>query len=144
MKLVLQRRAQDPNSTPGDLYVDGTWYCCTLELPKRDGGPGSCIDAGTYPVTLYNSPHFMRKILLLQDVPLRSYIEIHPGNWPKDTHGCIVTGTARSTDAVWLSDKAYEPLFLAAEAAIEAPAQGCTIEVRDAPTGVQEALNEQT
>ena len=62
MQITLQRRPQQPHSTPGSLAVNGVFECFTLELPVRDGLPGSAIPAGRYPVVLRPSPKFLAVI----------------------------------------------------------------------------------
>jgi len=36
MKLTLNRRFKAPEYTIGDLYIDGQWFCNTLEDTDRD------------------------------------------------------------------------------------------------------------
>ena len=142
MRMVLRRRPQDPNSTPGDLYVDGTYYCVTIELPEKDGGQGSAIPAGSYEVRLYQSPHFGRQMPLLWGVPGRALIEIHWGNFPKDTRGCILVGKERSTDAIWHSEATFDALYLAILPAVEA--EGCLIEIQDPLTNAEQVMEAAT
>ena len=57
------------------------------------------VPAGRYKVTLYNSPiHGL--VPLLHEVPGRSFIEIHAGNWEKDSKGCILIGADRAGVAI--------------------------------------------
>jgi hypothetical protein len=64
--------------------------CVTLE---RHDIP---IPAGTYKVSLYDSPRLGRKVPLLHGVPNRDMIEIHPGNYEHDSLGCILVGENRN------------------------------------------------
>lgn len=66
--------------------------CDTLEPAGTSKYP--CIPEGNYHFHLYPSPKFKRHVPLLDDVPGRKYIEIHPGNTLQDTLGCILVGTA--------------------------------------------------
>ena len=77
----------------------------------KDGLPGSAIPPGRYPVTIYASPHFGREVPLLEDVPNRSEIEMHFGNYPTDSRGCILVGLTHEPDFVGESRKAFEKLF---------------------------------
>jgi hypothetical protein len=131
MKFTLQRLPQDPHSTPGNLSVDGQFAAVTLELPVKDGQPGSAIPAGTYRIVIYPSPHFGRPMPLLENVPGRSGVEIHWGDFPDDTRGCLLVGCERSTDAIWHTQEKFAELFPAMQAAVEG--EGCWIEVIDAP-----------
>lgn len=110
--IVLKRGAwpATPDSTPGDLYVDGAWECFTLErLPTDSEHP--CIPAGLYPVEPFESPHFGRTVLRLSNVPGREAIEIHAGNTPADTQGCILVGQNRDDHALLHSRRALDALL---------------------------------
>lgn len=140
MKLELQRDAQTAQGTTGQLLLDGAPFCITLERPAAQFGDAHpCIPAGQYRVVLYHSPHFGRVMPLLADVPLRSGIEIHWGNYVRDFEGCIGVGLSRSTlpdggPAIWNSRETFDKLFAAIEAALarraEDQAEGCTITIR--------------
>lgn len=54
---------------------------------------------------------FHRGMLHLQDVPNYLYILIHPGNEPKDTEGCIITGNKKVNDN-YVSGSTFAYLFL--------------------------------
>lgn len=107
-KLEVNRFAPKSQYTIGDLYVDGSWFCNTLEPPVRDlksDGSGkiwgdTAIPAGTYCVKMYKSPKFSpryggRLVPLLLNVPFFSGILIHSGNTVEDTDGCILVGLNR-------------------------------------------------
>lgn len=102
----LFRQVESPNSTLGLLLGSsgGSQFTFhTLELPWRDNRVRiSRIPPGDYLTTWHNSPRF-GKCYKLQDVPGRSEILIHHGNYPKDTEGCILIGKSSSKDAVWNS-----------------------------------------
>jgi len=117
VNLLLQRQRRTAIATLGELSVDGAHDCFTLELPAGNGGPGSCIPAGTYPVALQHSPRFNRDMPELLNVPGRSQILIHWGNYAKDTAGCILVGKTTGANEVWSSRLAFKDLctkFLAA------------------------------
>lgn len=64
----------------------------TLELPDRDNQRRvSCIPERLYFWQKHNSPKF-GPCLWLQDVPNRSEILVHPGNFTRDILGCILVG----------------------------------------------------
>ena len=70
----------------------GDFRCVTLELPWHDNQTDiSCIPAGTYNARQYDSPKHGR-VILLDDVPERSMIEIHAGNFTRQIEGCILAG----------------------------------------------------
>ena len=70
----------------GKLYVDGTYYCDTIENDDRK------IPTGYYPVRMTQSPRFGEVLPLLDRVVGRSGIRIHPGNTYRDSEGCILVG----------------------------------------------------
>lgn len=101
MLVLLKRIAFRNNYTIGKLFVDGRYYCDTLE-PSRMASIYPCIPVGSYPLLLAWSPKFHCYMLRLDSVPKRSGILIHAGNKPADTHGCILVG--RNLSVATLSD----------------------------------------
>jgi hypothetical protein len=89
MILRLQRQTPTPDGMLGSLAVNGSPFCYTLE---RGTVGAAAIPAGTYTVAMYASPKFGRMMPLLQNVPKRTLIEIHPGNTEMDSEGCIEVG----------------------------------------------------
>jgi Family of unknown function (DUF5675) len=63
----------------------------TLELPSGNGGEGFCITQGLYNCIPHNSLKHPETWQLL-NVPGRTEILIHSGNYAKDTEGCILVG----------------------------------------------------
>lgn len=72
---------------------EGLFSCKTLELPWKDNAANvSCIKPGTYLCVKTKSPNLGYITPELQDVPGRTHIRIHIGNYPKDILGCIAVG----------------------------------------------------
>lgn len=105
MRLQLKRRYLGAEYTIGSLYVDGRYFCDTLEDTVRDlnrngifdGGEKkiygrTAIPYGTYEVILSPSPKFGRTLPRLLRVPHFEGILIHAGNTAADTSGCILVG----------------------------------------------------
>lgn len=106
MKLELVRTTRTINSTIGELSIDGHFFCNTLE--PTDRGLTSEMDlhqveaikvfaktaipTGTYNVVYAFSPKHQRKVPLMVDVKGFQGIEMHIGNYPKDTEGCTLCG----------------------------------------------------
>jgi len=102
---VVMSRLYSMHETQAALYVldgiDKLFQCVTLELPKiRIPYPVNsrnvdCIPEGVYPVQKIVSPT-KGWCFLLYDVPNRSAVEIHKGNFATgikvDTQGCILPG----------------------------------------------------
>lgn len=67
------------------------------------------IPAGTYQAHTRTDGHLGWRIEL-EGVPGRTNIQIHRGNYPSDTTGCILVGTSRDTNRVWNSSEAMKLL----------------------------------
>jgi len=129
MRIIVQRRVQDSLATMGELFLDNTHECYTLEPPP---GPASlkprCIPAGTYPLTIRWSNRFQRLMPHVDNVPGFSGIEIHWGNFPKDTEGCTLVGdrnrdTVDGPDFVSHSVAEFDVLFQKLQEAVNADPQ---------------------
>lgn len=101
MKAILTRTFFEKKQTLGEFRLEQNgkvlFECKTLELPwLNNQQQKSCIPAGTYQVVTRFSPKFKNHFHVL-DVPNRSYILIHPGNYYTDILGCILVGD-RLTD----------------------------------------------
>ena len=103
MKLELIRHAFKPTYTIGKLYIDGKYFCDTLEDVVRKGPKvmhETAIPAGTYEVILNMSPRFKKVLPRLLNVPGFDGILIHAGNTSKDTSGCILVGQNKEVGKV--------------------------------------------
>jgi len=92
--ITLRRIKRNEFATFGVLFVPSLEapFLVTLELPWLENEKQiSCIPEGAYPLTSIESPKY-GSTWLLENVPNRSEILIHAGNYPKDTHGCILAG----------------------------------------------------
>jgi len=114
-KMVLERRFLGSKSTIGKLFLDGIYICNTLEDTIRETKiyGKTAIPYGTYEVVITYSPKYKRQLPRLQNVPGYTGILIHPGNSPKDTHGCILPGTYKESRLNWVggSRKAFNKVF---------------------------------
>lgn len=116
MNLTVMRDTFTEQSVTSEVMLDGLERWFGIEPPNRPGPKPFCVPAGTYKVTLAMSQHFAMTVPCVQDVPGFTGIEIHPGNFPKDTHGCLCIGDSRGGDFVGLSRKAFDELMEALEA----------------------------
>ena len=131
--LSVIRKAYRDTYTIGKMYINGEYFCDTLEDKVRvmnsinDKIKGeTAIPAGTYKITLEMSPRFKRKLPLLHDVPYFSGILIHRGNTAKDTHGCILVGENKVKGQVINSTKAEVALM---DILTNAVSKGDTIDI---------------
>lgn len=115
MKILLDRNYKYPTYTIGEVYVDGDFYCYSLEdtdrglhvdmparyFKERKIYGETAIPCGTYEIVIDWSVKFkkyMPRVMWrnqdgkLVEVPGFSGIRIHQGNTAKDTLGCILFG----------------------------------------------------
>ena len=113
MELKLVRKIFTDKSTIGDLSVNGTFECFTLEDPPRPVKikGETAIPAGKYEIAVTFSNKFGKFLPLLLNVPGFDGIRIHPGNTAKDTLGCILVGQGKGVDSISSSRLAFLPLF---------------------------------
>lgn len=135
MELLLLRKYKKSGYTIGHLYIDGVYYCDTLEDTdrgmrqgaayaenKRKKVPGAtAIPTGRYVVTLgIQSPRFRNRAVYrfcggylprLLDVPCFDGVLIHIGNTAKDTDGCILVGRNQKVGAVVDSTSTFVGLY---------------------------------
>ena len=131
MNLVISRLWPVTVATVGMLTVNGADECFTLELPIRDGFPGSAISSGTYPIKMRWSARFERPMPHVDDVPGRTAIEIHDGNTVENTDGCILVGNVRlSPTSIGESRAASDALNAKIQAAQDA-GETVTLQIGD-------------
>lgn len=120
MELELKTVFKDDEYTIGKLYIDGEYFCDTLEDTVREIKPDgtgkikgmTAIPAGKYKVILNMSPRFKRILPRLLNVPHFEGVLIHRGNSAKDTDGCILVGKNTKKGFVLESAK-YEIALIA-------------------------------
>lgn len=125
MKLKLVRKYRKETYTIGKLYVDGTYFCDTIEdkdrglddsmsladiMTKKKYGV-TAIPYGTYKVEITYSPKYKKMMPEIKNVKGFSGIRIHSGNTAKDTLGCLIIGKNTQVGMVTESRKTYNKLF---------------------------------
>lgn len=125
MKIKLVRIAFKDTYTIGKLYVDGVYFCDTIEdkdrglddsmtvreiLDKKVKGE-TAIPTGHYNIEITYSPKYKRMMPLLIGVKGYSGIRIHSGNTSKDTEGCLLVGKNTVKGMVTDSRNTYQRLF---------------------------------
>lgn len=106
MELKIVRYIFNPDETIGRLFIDGVYFCDTLEPTER--GLNSCLSVeqnrqlkiygktavpvGEYALIMTYSPRFKRILPELLNVPSFEGVRIHSGNTKDDTQGCFLLG----------------------------------------------------
>lgn len=125
MTLTLDRKYKLPTYTIGKLYIDGEYFCDTLEdkdrgltdsmsvseISKLKIKGETAIPTGKYKVTVTYSNRFKKMMPLINDVKGFEGIRIHSGNTDKDTEGCILVGFNKIKGNVINSRDTYNKLF---------------------------------
>lgn len=123
MEILLERKWLKENYTIGRLYVNGKFFCNTLEDTVRDINKNGIFDCGElkisghtaipygeYEIIVNYSPRFKRELPRLLNVPHFEGILIHRGNTHKDSSGCILVGENTKVGMVLNSTKYEEEL----------------------------------
>lgn len=135
MKISVDRTYKQYSYTIGKLYIDGKFFCNTLEdkdrgltqstpleeIAKIKIPSQTAIPAGIYRVILNQvSPRFSKsdkyksiggKLPRLLDVPGSEGVLIHIGNTEKDTAGCILVGQNKVKGQVVNSTETFFKLY---------------------------------
>lgn len=95
-QIVITRKEQDDVQTLGELQLfdneEELFSCKTLELPWKDNKQNiSCIPKNHYEAQKHVSPNFGKSIWI-KNVPNRTEILIHKGNFYTDILGCVLVG----------------------------------------------------
>jgi hypothetical protein len=152
MNLLLHRRFLGKDYTIGSLYVDGAYFCDTLEDTDRGLTQSTpleeiacikiphetAIPTGVYKVIVNLSPAKKRMLPRLLDVPGFSGILIHRGNTKNDSSGCILVGENKVKGKV-INSTGYEKRLV--EILTEAQERNERIELRITNRMVQKIMN---
>ena len=125
MILTLDRKYKLPTYTIGKLYIDGEYFCDTLEdkdrgltdnmtvseISKIKIKKETAIPTGTYKVTITYSNRFKKNMPLINDVKGFEGIRIHSGNTDKDTEGCLLVGMNLERGKVLKSQETFRKLY---------------------------------
>ena len=142
MELTLVRKYFCEEYTIGKLYVDGKYFCDTIEDKVRDLDNEekvygkTAIPYGTYRIAMdVVSPRFANhkqyrhiggKLPRLLDVPHFDGILIHIGNTADDSSGCILVGQNLAKGKVLNSTITFNNLYTAL---LRAKAKGGEIKI---------------
>lgn len=132
MILTLDRKYKLPTYTIGKLYIDGEYFCDTLEdkdrgltdsmsvseISKLKVKGETAIPTGKYKVTVTYSNRFKKMMPLINDVKGFAGIRIHSGNINSDTEGCVLPGFNKVKGQVVNSKDTYNKLFSKIQAVV--------------------------
>ena len=95
-KILINRGHKGNNQILGLLQIIKNnkvlFGCHTLELPDKGNARNvSCVPTGEYSAKKHTRPSGQKAIWIM-DVPNRSAILIHLGNFNSDIQGCILVG----------------------------------------------------
>lgn len=121
MNLTLKRRYFASTYTIGSIYINGKYFCDTVEDKNRDlnkdgdlNDPGegkvyakTAIPFGKYTIIVNMSPKFKRELPRLLNVKHFEGILIHRGATANSSAGCIIVGENKVKGGVINSAK-YE------------------------------------
>ena len=114
MRIVVKRTFKGKDYTIGKLYINGQYFCDTLEDVVRDGEKvygKTAIPEGTYTIVLTMSNRFKKMLPLLLQVPKFEGVRIHSGNTAADTEGCILVGKNKEKGKVLESRAVFAQLM---------------------------------
>lgn len=123
MELKLIRETFTEKSTIGSLYVNGIFFCYTLEDKDRKLESGgvkeyakTAIPRGKYKVINSFSNRFKKYLPELVNVPQFAGIRIHAGNTAEHSEGCILVGSTKAVDFIGNSKVTFDKLMKAIQA----------------------------
>jgi hypothetical protein len=125
MRLTLKRIANKKDYCIGKLYINGKYFCDTLEDVDRGLDDSmsedeikqskikeqTAIPTGIYTILLTYSPKYKKVMPLINNVKGYSGIRIHSGNSSKDTEGCLLVGKNTVVGRLTDSRNTFNALF---------------------------------
>jgi RHS repeat-associated protein len=106
VEIVVQRFLESDNSTTSRFNMRDPNGDNLTGYFLEPAGPSSTVEgsdrrisAGVYDIEHWNSPDHPNTFIIL-NVPGRSYVLIHVGNFPDDTEACFLPGVNYGTDNV--------------------------------------------
>ena len=131
-QLIVRRDPFERVATLSRVYLDGRFLCAGLEPAPHGAHP--CIPAGRYPLALRQEGRFHadysgrfsgihKGMIWVREVPGRSWILWHVGNYAENTLGCLLLGQPAPVPGpprVLSSTATYKRVYPLIASAIEA------------------------
>ena len=125
MNLVVKRNVFTDTSTIGELWVNGTFFCYTLEdkdrgliqtqpiteIAQKKLFGKTAIPLGKYDLALTFSNRFQKYMPQVLNVPCFEGIRIHSGNNSEQTDGCLLVGMKKGENVILESKTAFNTLM---------------------------------
>lgn len=113
MEIVVKRHTTTDRYTASELFIDRELFGHGLEPAWDTAGlvKPRAIPPGRYKVVLAISPKRGIVVPHVLDVPGFKAIEMHIGNFPRDTEGCLLVGLDRRPGMVLRSADAFKVLM---------------------------------
>lgn len=103
--LTLKRGKETSDGAVIGVLKAGPYTFYTLEDKEH------LIPPGRYNLSVFYSTKFKIRVIRVMAVPGRTDIEIHPGNFKKDSHGCLLIGISHTDTSVVASQAALRRLL---------------------------------
>ncbi len=143
MDLKIIRKYKKQNYTLGRLYIDGQYFCDTLEdtdrgltsdmpleeIKKKKIYGKTAIPSGLYTILYTYSPKYKRLMPLVDNVKGFSGIRIHSGNSAEDSLGCILLGKNTKVGMVTDSRNTCKKFYKLIEDAIYKKGEAITLKI---------------
>ena len=124
MKLKVIREVKTEVSTIGSLFINGEFFCYTLEDKDRGLKQSdsllfintkkifglTAIPSGFYKLIVNQSPKFKRMLPRILDIKGFDGVLMHRGNSANDSLGCILIGYKKGENSIFESTKAEADL----------------------------------
>lgn len=125
MQLIVKRKWFTDKSTIGELWVNGSFFCYTLEdtdrgliktqpiteIAQKKLFGKTAIPYGLYDLAMTFSNRFQAYMPQVLNVPCFEGIRIHAGNKPEHTEGCLLVGKTKDVDFIGESKSTFSELL---------------------------------
>lgn len=125
MELKVFRKVFTDESTIGELFINGEFFCYTLEdkdrgliktqplteIAQKKLFGKTAIPLGKYDLAMTYSNRFQKYMPQVLNVPAFDGVRIHTGNKAVDTEGCLLCGFGKGENLITDSKSAFSALM---------------------------------